>query len=188
MYFSIVPTAYFLHVGYTESLFIALTIASFYYTRREKWLLSSFIGMFAFATRITEIILLPALIVEYFFQKGFQIKNIKKEIFWLVLVPFGFVFYLIINFMTFGDPFMFLVFQKEHWRKALVFPWKGFLAALDFLLAWWRYPAGSILKGWAEVMFGVFGYLITIWVIIRFRTSFGIYMLISWLIITSTSL
>lgn len=36
IYFSVFPTAYFLHAPYTESLLLALTIASFYYARNEK--------------------------------------------------------------------------------------------------------------------------------------------------------
>ena len=96
-------------------------IASFYYARKGKWLTSGLIGMFASATRITGIALLPALIVKYFFQKGFQAKNLQKGILWLVLIPLGFVFYSIINYITFDYPFMFLEFREGHWEKHLLF-------------------------------------------------------------------
>ena len=56
IYFSIFPTAYFLHAAYTESPYLALTIASFYYARKDKWALSGTLGMLAAATRITGII------------------------------------------------------------------------------------------------------------------------------------
>ncbi|NIP31808.1 MAG: hypothetical protein GTO02_20035, partial [Candidatus Dadabacteria bacterium] len=59
IYFTIFPTAYFLHAAYTESLFLALTIASFYYARNDKWALCGVIGMLAALTRITGILLLP---------------------------------------------------------------------------------------------------------------------------------
>jgi len=51
IYLSIFPTAYFLHAAYTESLFLALTIASFYYARKDKWALSGTLGMLAATTR-----------------------------------------------------------------------------------------------------------------------------------------
>lgn len=184
-YFSIFPTAYFLHAGYSESLFLALTIASFYYGRKGRWWLSSLIGMPASLTRITGIILLPALILEYLFQKGFHIKNIKKDILWLALIPFGFLLYLIVNYLVFGDPFKFLQIQEEHWTKTLDFPRKGLSGAWSSI--WWRSPADSVLVGWAEVIFGVFGFFLTIWVSVRLRISYGIYMFITWLIVTSTS-
>lgn len=184
-YFSIFPTAYFLHAGYTESIFLALTIASFYYGRKGRWWLSSLIGMPASLTRITGIILLPALILEYLFQKGFNIKNIKKDILWLALISFGFLSYLIVNYFVFGDPFKFLEIQREHWAKILDFPRKGFLVAWGGI--WWRSPAESVLVGWAEVIFGIFGFFLTIWVSVRLRVSYGIYMFTTWLIVTSTS-
>jgi Gpi18-like mannosyltransferase len=185
VYFSIFPTAYFLHAGYTESLFLALTIASFYNGRKERWWLSGLIGMAASLTRITGIILTPALVLEYLFQKGFRMKNLRKDILWLILIPFGFLLYLIINYLVFGDPFKFLQIQKEHWAKTLDFPRKGLLGAWGSI--WWRSPADSVLVGWAEIIFGVFGFLLTIWVSIRLRVSYGVYMFITWLIITSTS-
>ena len=72
IYISIFPTAYFLHAVYTESLFIALSIASFYYARNEKWAYAGVLGMLAAMTRITGIILLPILLVEYLQQRDFK--------------------------------------------------------------------------------------------------------------------
>jgi len=69
VYFSIFPTAYFLHAAYTESLFIALTIASFYYARNDRWAVSGVLGMLSTLTRITGIIILPVLLIEYLYQK-----------------------------------------------------------------------------------------------------------------------
>jgi len=79
-YFTIFPTAYFLHAGYPESLFLAVSIASFYFARKEKWFLSGILGMLASLTKINGIILFPALFVEYLHQKKFKIKGIKINI------------------------------------------------------------------------------------------------------------
>ena len=118
-------------------------------------------------------------------QTGLHIKRMKKDILWLTLIFLGFLLYLIVNYLTFGNPLEFLQIQKENWAKTLDFPWKG------LSVAWrstrWRSPADSVLVGWAEVIFGVFGFLLTIWVSIRLRVSYGVYMLITWLIVTSTS-
>jgi hypothetical protein len=139
--------------------------------------------MLASSTRITGIILLPTLIVEYHSQNG--VKSIKKNILWLALIPLGLACYLTINYITFGDPLKFLQIQKGHWSKTLAFPWEGFLGALESI--WWRNPLEKILVGWAELIFGVFGFLLSIWITIRLRTSYGIYMFITWLTVTSTS-
>jgi len=40
----IFPTAYFLHIGYTEALFMALVLGSFLAARTERWWLAGLIG------------------------------------------------------------------------------------------------------------------------------------------------
>ncbi|MBD5634048.1 MAG: hypothetical protein IAI49_06175, partial [Candidatus Eremiobacteraeota bacterium] len=50
-YVSIFPTAVFFSAVYTESLFFALTVASFYYIREHKWLWAGAIGALAALTR-----------------------------------------------------------------------------------------------------------------------------------------
>lgn len=184
-YYSIFPTAYFLHAGYTESLFLALTIPSFYYARLGKWWLACIFGMLASGTRITGIFLLPALFYEYISQKGFKIPNIRKDILWLGIVPIGFAIYLLINYIVFGDPFKFREILRDHWFKNLGFPWVGFLSALGS--ASWRIPSDRIMMGWAEIVFAVLGLLLTIAVFIWVRISYGIYILLTWLIVACST-
>jgi len=57
------PTAYFLHIGYTESLFLALVLGSFLAARTNRWWLAGILGGLAALTRINGLILLPALMV-----------------------------------------------------------------------------------------------------------------------------
>ncbi len=185
VYLSIFPTSYFLHAAYTESAFLALTIGSFYYARKEKWFISSLVGMFACATRINGIVMIPVLLTEYLLQRRFKISNIKRDISWIALVPLGFLSYLIINYIVFDDPFKFIEFQKGHWSKTLTYPWYGLLGAWGS--AWWRPPTDTILVGWAELIFGVFGLILTLWSMFYLRKSYVIYMFITWLTITSTS-
>jgi len=142
--------------------------------------------MLASATRITGIILLPALILEYLSQKGFQVKGIKKDIAWLALVPIGLVSYLLINYMVFGDPLRFLDIEKGHWSKTFAFPWKGLLGSWSAI--WLRSPAYGILVGWPELTFGVLVYVLTILALfVRLRLSYVFYMIATWLIVTPTS-
>ncbi|MDA2919658.1 hypothetical protein MYX76_09245 [Desulfobacterota bacterium AH_259_B03_O07] len=133
---SIFPTAYFFHAGNTESLFLALTIASFYFARDSRWLLAGIFGMLAFATRITGIFLFPSLFIEYLSQKEFKKENLKMDFFYLSLIPIGFIVYLVINYITFENAFAFLDAQKEYWHKTLSSPWRGLLGAWDHV--WWE--------------------------------------------------
>jgi Gpi18-like mannosyltransferase len=185
IYLSIFPTAYFFHAAYTESLFILLTIASFYYARKERWALAGITGMLAAATRITGIILLPVLVIEYLNQKGFKLNQVRRNILWISIIPLGLVIYLVINYITFGDPLKFLEFQSKHWSKHFDLLYRGFLVALDGILT--SKPRDSIMTGWGELVFAIMTLAVIVYSFFRIRLSYCLYALATWLVVTSTS-
>ncbi|HVY55058.1 MAG TPA: glycosyltransferase family 39 protein [Thermodesulfobacteriota bacterium] len=185
IYISVFPTAYFLHAAYTESLFLALAIACFYYARKEKWPLAGILGMLAAVTRITGIILLPVLIIEYLNQKDYKLKDIRINILWISIIALGLVFYLAINYYTFGDPFKFLEIQMGHWNKHLDLPFNGLRGAFEGIF--WRPPRDSLTAGWAELLFAVMGLALIIYSFFRIRLSYSLFALSTWLVVTSTS-
>ncbi len=108
------PTSFYFASYYTESLFLALVVWSFYFARTQNWLLAGTLGALASATRIVGIFLLPALIVEYYLQnkKNFPSKNIKKifSFFAVLLIPLGIFSYMYFLYHKTGDP---LIFKKN---------------------------------------------------------------------------
>ncbi len=62
------PTAYFLHIGYTESLFLALAFGSLWMGRSGRWWDAGVLGALAALTRINGLVLIPALAVEAWLQ------------------------------------------------------------------------------------------------------------------------
>jgi hypothetical protein len=62
----IFPTSYFLHIGYTESLFLALATGSFLTARRERWWLAGVLGAMACLTRANGVILIPPWRLRHF--------------------------------------------------------------------------------------------------------------------------
>ena len=63
-FFLIFPTAYFLHVGYSEGLFLALALASILAARFERWWSAGVLGAFCWMTRAPGAVLVPTLAVE----------------------------------------------------------------------------------------------------------------------------
>ncbi len=184
IYLAIFPTAYFLHAIYTESLFLFLTIASFYYARRGKWALCGMAGLLACATRVTGLVLIPALLIEYLAQKNYKIREVKKDVLWIGLTALGFLFYLGINYVTFGDPFKFLEIQKEHWGKKLDWPINGFWLTYNTMQS--REPEHAILTSWFEIFFAALGFALSIYAMLKVRISYGVFALLSCLLMTST--
>lgn len=98
------PTSFYFGSVYTESLFLALMVWSFYLARTSKWLGSSLLGALASGTRIIGIILLPLLIIEAFVKtKKLELRHVS-----LILIPTGLVLFMFYLHKVYGDPFAFL--------------------------------------------------------------------------------
>ena len=119
------PTAYFLHAAYSESIFLVLTIAAFYYARRARWGLCGLLAMLATGTRVPGIAILPALAIEYLQQRRFRWREIRWDAAWLALIPIGALVYLWINYHYFGDPLHFVPVQKKVWGTFFRWPMEG---------------------------------------------------------------
>jgi Gpi18-like mannosyltransferase len=102
------PTSFFFASVYTESLFLTLVLGSFYFARRKKWFVVSTLGAFASATRLVGVLLLPALVIEFWQQNKSKIKDVKRKIHYsLLLIPLGLFSYMFYLNKHYGDPFLF---------------------------------------------------------------------------------
>jgi Gpi18-like mannosyltransferase len=64
----IFPTSYFLHIGYTESLFLMLVLSSVYAARKQSWLVAALLGALTCMTRANGLVLGPVLVMEAAYQ------------------------------------------------------------------------------------------------------------------------
>jgi hypothetical protein len=183
----IFPTAYFLHIGYTESLFLALVLGSFLAARNDRWWLAGILGGLAALTRVNGLVLIPALAAEAWIawdaDPGHRIR--AK---WLAigLVAVGFAGYLALNLAIYGDALAFLRIQSEHWDKELAPPWQGISGVIN-LITGSRNPIDAIKYGWLELGFIALGLVGTVVAAFRFRPSWFVWMAGNWLLFTSTS-
>ena len=111
-FFLIFPTAYFLHIGYTESLFLAFLLASLLSARNERWWMAGLFGALCWMTRPTGIVLLPTLAIEAAHQ-FWETKRWRWQWLWIAFVPVGFGVYLLLNLKIAGSAFAFLPMRKE---------------------------------------------------------------------------
>ncbi len=187
LFLSIFPTAYFLSAPYTEGLFFALVIASIFYARSTKWPLAGFLGFLAALTRLGGLLMFPVLLVEYLHQMGWKPKKmLTLNLGWIFLVLGGFLVYLNINNQVWGNPFMFMEIQKNHWYNTL-----DPVLGLTRTIGWANngvYPENLIL-GFTPLIFAVFGLaMVGVAFLKRLRPSYIAYMLLSWMLAVSTSM
>lgn len=123
-FLTIFPTAFFLLLPYTESLFLALSIGAFYCARTRRWTEAGILGMFSAATRMQGILLVPALAYEAWKQKEKPTRAAG-----LLLIPVGLLAYLALNAWVMGDALAFTQVQSTYFNHKAVAPWEPFFEA-----------------------------------------------------------
>ena len=180
----IFPTAYFLHIGYTESLFLALAFESLWLGRTDRWVGAGLLGGLAALTRVNGLILVPALAVEAYLQWRVHRRLEVRWVLALVLVVCGFAIYLAVNMAVYGDPFAFSEIQRTHWFKDLSPPWEGIAG----IARWVRDPVAdtAFMLGWMELLFVAIGLVGSIAAAVWLRPTWAVWMAGNWLLIVST--
>ena len=152
-FLAIFPTSYFLHIGYTESLFLALVLGSVLAARKQitgPWLV--LLGALACLTRVNGLMLGPTLLVEAWLQYR-ERRRIDWRWLWIGVVGFGFLGYLALNYHVTGDPFAFSQIMAEHWFKKFTPPWVGIYDV------WLRIPGINLTEGLQEFVYIVLGFV-----------------------------
>lgn len=128
------PFAFFFSSIHTESLFLLLSVSSFYLIRKHRWLLAGLLGALAALTRSQGVFLAVVAFAEYWMcehpirkikQRSWRSlwKDLYGKLFWMAFMAVGFLIYLILNWSVTGDPFAFSGFQKERWNQGFtLFP------------------------------------------------------------------
>jgi Gpi18-like mannosyltransferase len=181
-YFLIFPTSVFLSAIYTESLFMALSIASFYHARQNKWLYSGIFGFLAALTRPQGIILFPVLIFEYLEQRKFDFKKINLHCLWTLLVPAGLGLYMYYLKIKFNNPFLF-VSSQNNWGRNTSFSIKKMFDSFFNYFHDLFFPGQEVFTYYLVKDLDLFFFLaflvLAIIIFIRFRMSYGFYMILS---------
>lgn len=180
----IFPTSYFLHIGYTESLFIALVVGCFVAARRGEWPLAGTLGLLAAMTRVNGLLLFPALLAEALGEYR-ATRRWRWAWLWAAASLAGFACYLWLNRRAAGDPLAFLSFQKENWSRNLAPPWTGMWNAYN--LIWRKGAAEAHMVGFEELFFAALGLAGLFFCARLLRPSYTVWMALNWLLFTSTT-
>lgn len=179
----IFPTSYFLHIGYTESLFLMLALSSIYCARKQRWLLAGVFGAFTCLTRANGLVLLPVLAVEAAHQY-WTVRRWHWQWLWIAVAGLGFGGYLLLNRHVTGDPFAFTGLMQQFFSKSLSAPWTGIDNAVGSMS---RAPSEAQMIGTQEVLFIFLGLACTIVSWFKLRPAYSVWMTGNWLLFVSVS-
>jgi Mannosyltransferase (PIG-V) len=125
------PAAFFLSAVYTESLFLLLTIGSFYAGRTGRWWLAGVLGGLAAATRNSGVLLVVPLLLLYLYGPRTHLPpdprvgglkpryRPRRDVLWIAAVPAGLIAYL--AYLKLAQGHALTPFQEEsHWHRSFV--------------------------------------------------------------------
>ena len=142
-YLAFYPYALFFFAGYTESLFLLLCLAVFFFLQRGKaldWWLAGLCGFLAALTRSPGIVLTIPFVIVFLQRHWFDGNSTRST--WLqklaalapiVLIPLGVVCYMLFLGYTKGNPLLFSTEEATSWNRHLSAPWTGIFFALQGL-------------------------------------------------------
>jgi hypothetical protein len=191
-YVSIFPTAIFFSAVYTESLFLFLSVASFYYVRERRWLLAGVFGALAAATRSEGVLLVVPFAIEWIVALyearsdwfKWPLDTIVRPLVGLGIIPLGLAAYMLYLWVLNGDPLRFSHVQS-HWGRYLAPPWVSFMHAIHIITG--PYAPQTVANQILELTFTVLMLAVLVLGFRRLRASYIAYMAVSILVPLSTS-
>ena len=191
-YVSIFPTAIFFSAVYTESLFLFLSVASFYYIRERRWLMAGLFGYFASLTRVEGVLLALPFLIEWLAALAEQkndwwkwpLDTIARPIAGIAAIPLGMATYMAYLWVLRGDPLYFTHVQA-HWGRHLAPPWVAFTHSLTIITG--HHSSIVIANQLLEVTFTLLMLGVLVVGFRRLRPSYIAYMAVSILVPMSTS-
>ena len=111
------PGCFFFAAPMSESLFLLLTAAALYLARTHRPVLGGLCGAYAAFTRSLGLLLIVPLLWDLVHDAVQRRRISIRQAAGLLLVPLGFAAYCCINRRVSGNPFQFLIYQREHWNQ-----------------------------------------------------------------------
>ncbi|HSH39947.1 MAG TPA: mannosyltransferase family protein [Chthoniobacterales bacterium] len=178
LYLLVFPTSLFFSAVYSESLFLAFTLACFYHARKEQWWLAGIIGAAAALTRSLGILLVAPLAVEYLMQRRFNLRAIRPNVAAIALIPAALAALMWYWSWRFGN-MMATQDAQAAWGGgwgAFTLPWKPFVRFIQ---------QPFILNDVINFSFAGVLLALIVFVAVKLRPSYGVYAASCYLFVTS---
>ncbi|MDP9068107.1 MAG: hypothetical protein M3N53_07155 [Actinomycetota bacterium] len=175
LYLTIFPTAVFLIAPYSESIFLAGAIAAFYYARRARWHLVALPAAVAMGARAAGLFLILGLAVEFVRQREFSFERVGNALFSLIVGLLPLLAYGAFLARAMGNPFQFLVHQREGWGRTFVGP------VASFMNTWntWdvsTHPTNWLLAWRLEIVAAAVGLAFVVWALWKKEWGYATFM------------
>ena len=184
----IFPTSFYFGTFYTESVFLALVVWSFYFARRGNFLVASILAAFLSATKVIGVLMFPILMVEYFLQNRKRLTFNYWSFGAIFISPLGILVYLYYLWKQTGDPLNFLsnvaIFGQQRSSSLVILPQVFYRYIFKILpqLTYSYFPVvfTTYLELWCALIF----LIVIIYGFFRLRMSYALYALFGYIVPT----
>jgi len=163
----VAPPAFFLNAVYSESLFLFLSLMVTRKALQGRFLQASLWAALATASRVAGVFLCLLLLLEFLRSRGWR-ALFTREVWPLTLAPTGILAFFFYHWIAFDNFFLFLQVQGNFGRD-FGFELKDFFARNNPDLA------NTLL----DLVTAACALLLTLVTLLRYRLSYGLYMLFS---------
>lgn len=167
LYLAVAPTGIFLTAVYTESMFLALSVAAWLAGSRRRWWWAGLLAAGAATVRVNGLLLAPALAVLYAGQLHADgCRRPRRDVLALlgpVVATFGYVGYLAARTGSLGA---WQQAQSQGWARRTAWPWQGLAAGWEAARA--AAPPSLALSRWCDLLAVLGGMALTL-ALVRLR-------------------
>jgi hypothetical protein len=132
---AIFPTAFFFLAPYTEASFLLLSVAAFWFARRDRWALAALAGALAALTRSIGVLLVFALAVEAIQRSREDGRPLLPRLAAAAAIAIGPALYFL-YWAVAHDDFWAPLDAQRAWQRVFTFPGTALLHAVQYA---WRY-------------------------------------------------
>ena len=139
LFLALYPYSIFLFAGYTESLFLLLTVAVFFFLQREHWGLAGICAALLLLTRVAGVLIIIPFLILYIQRFWPQWRKLVLP--WgamiytalpAMIIPLGLGIYMVYLYRIWHDPFIFRT-AEESWNRHISAPGYGLYLGLKVL-------------------------------------------------------
>jgi hypothetical protein len=176
----IFPASFYFVSVYTESLFLALVVWSFYLARKGNWAGAVTLAAVASASRVVGIVLLPALFIEMLIQ--YKNKTVSlRHCFLLLIIPIGIISYMLYLKQSAGDHLAFFhsveIFGAQRSTHLVLIPQVFYRYVFKVLPVVSHSYSPVVFTTWLEFISAITFLITSIATIFKLRISYAIYAL-----------
>lgn len=194
LFLALSPYALFFATGYTESLFLFLCVAVFFFLQREgykNWYLAGIFAALAALTRESGFFLIIPFIV-LLIQRYWSVRkdllahwrSIVARILPLALLPLGVGCYMLYLYVSYGDPLLFIT-AAVNWDRHPVLPGVSIYVEIVSLITG-ALPVNVLYNNLTDLLFAVVTGIIILISLRKMPLKYSLFSLASWLFFNCT--